>query len=240
MHEIERALPHSFVFFQPRDIVSGDFYWFSQKDDCAYIAAVDCTGHGVPGAFMSMIGNTLLNEIVNEKEVSDPGEVLSHLNAAVNHSLKQAVEGAESKDGMDIALVKIKSNTETGTEIHYAGANRPLYHVKPKDGSEFELLEYKASKFPIGGYDQERNKIFQTNKISLNKGETFYIFTDGYADQFGGPKGKKFMLKNFQSLLCDIQQHGMNDQKEIIRKNINDWKNTAEQVDDILVIGIKA
>jgi serine phosphatase RsbU (regulator of sigma subunit) len=228
--EIFKHVPHSFILFKPRDIVSGDFYWFAQRDQVSILAAVDCTGHGVPGAFMSMIGNTLLNKIVLEKNITDPAEILSKLDQEVNHALKQDRVDSESRDGMDIALLRIDYSKN---EICYAGANRPLYKVKNN-----EIEEIKATKFPIGGMKFENEKVFQNHYISIQPFDTFYISTDGYADQFGG-KGKKLMTKKFKDILLSIQDKRMSEQRQYLDEFIEDWKKEFEQTDDILVIGLR-
>jgi serine phosphatase RsbU (regulator of sigma subunit) len=235
--EITSFLPNSFILFHPRDIVSGDFYWFSNKDNKSIIAAIDCTGHGVPGAFMSMIGNTLLNQIVNEKAITDPAQILNNLNFEISRSLKQTHEDSESRDGMDGAICCFEFISTDGVEkeikLHYAGANRPLYFVRNDT-----LEETKANKFPIGGIDLEVPKAFTTHTFTLQSNDTIYIFTDGYADQFGS-NNKKLMTKKFKEVLNSIQDKSMDAQKSYLEAYIQEWKGTTEQTDDILVIGIK-
>jgi len=228
--EIQQQLNNSFILFKPRDIVSGDFYWFSHKDGKSIIAAVDCTGHGVPGAFMSMIGNTLLNEIVNEKGITEPGPILHRLNEEVNRSLKQTRQDSESRDGMDVAICSYDFNK---MELQYAGANRPLYYVK-----QGQLEEFKADKFPIGGLDYDVPKKFNTRTFQLSKGDTIYTSTDGFADQFS-PDDKKLMTKRFKELLVSIHDKPVEEQKAFLDNYIENWRGTMEQTDDILVIGVK-
>lgn len=230
-NEIKKSFPESFVLFKPRDIVSGDFYWFSKHENKNIIACVDCTGHGVPGAFMSMIGNTILNEIINEKGIETPSEILNLLHERVRQSLKQDLENAETRDGMDISLCVIDT---LNNKIQYAGANRPLYIIRKN-----KLEEIKPNKMPIGGYQMEEDRRFLNHEISLNGGDTIYLTTDGYADQFGGERGKKFMVKRFHQLLMEIQDQTMEQQAETLRFAIEKWQGTLEQVDDILLIGIK-
>ncbi|OFY86309.1 MAG: hypothetical protein A3F72_10910 [Bacteroidetes bacterium RIFCSPLOWO2_12_FULL_35_15] len=230
-NEIKKSFPESFVLFKPRDIVSGDFYWFSKHENRNIIACVDCTGHGVPGAFMSMIGNTILNEIINEKGIETPSEILNLLHERVRQSLKQDLENAETRDGMDISLCVIDT---LNSKIQYAGANRPLYIIRKN-----KLEEIKPNKMPIGGYQMEEDRRFLNHEISLNSGDTIYLTTDGYADQFGGEKGKKFMVKRFHQLLMEIQDQTMEHQAETLRSTIEKWQGSLEQVDDILLIGIK-
>ncbi|MFN7013752.1 MAG: SpoIIE family protein phosphatase, partial [Bacteroidia bacterium] len=230
LDEIKKVLPESFVFYRPRDIVSGDFYWFVTKGKDVYIAAADCTGHGVPGAFMSMIGHTLLNEILNQKNITSTGDILTELHKQIRISLKQ--DQQESRDGMDIALCKI--NLET-LILQYSGAMRPLYLI-----INGELIEIKADKFPIGGLqDNDEKRVFKSNEIQLKKGDLFYIFSDGYADQFGGKEGKKFMIKRLKELLLQVAPYDMNYQYNQIVNNYIEWLGDGEQIDDILFIGVR-
>jgi serine phosphatase RsbU (regulator of sigma subunit) len=219
----------SAVLYMPKDIVSGDFYWIASRGEKKFIAAADCTGHGVPGALMSMIGTTLLNEIVNEKDITAPGEVLYHLREGIIRSLKQTAQG-ESKDGMDIAFCVLSGNV-----LEYAGANNPLWIVRR--GAQ-AVEEKKADKQPIGIY-RGIPAPFTTHSILLSEGDSFYIFTDGYADQFGGPQGKKFKYKQLQRLILEHSWKPMHEQEEVLRRTIEDWRGNLEQVDDILVIGIR-
>ncbi len=235
VEDISSFFLESFVLFKPRDIVSGDFYWFYQKNDLAVIAACDCTGHGVPGAFMSMIGNTLLNQIVIEKGNSSPAKILTLLNEAVRKALKQSREGNESRDGMDLALCVIN---KAENKLVYAGANRPLYYFDNQK-PENKFGEIKPSKFPIGGHDFDGKKIFAETELENIQNLNFYIFTDGFADQFGGPKGKKYMLKNLQRTFEEIQSSNLTDQMTKIDDSLENWKTGYDQVDDVLVIGFK-
>jgi serine phosphatase RsbU (regulator of sigma subunit) len=234
-----KVFPQSFIYFQPRDIVSGDFYWFNKpikaNQNWVYIAAADCTGHGVPGAFMSMIGNTLLNEIVNEKEVYETDEILNILHQEIRSSLKQDKAQTENNDGMDIALCRINLDT---LELQYSGANRPLYIFSENDNG-YAFKDVKPDKFPIGGFQAEAKRSFTKSTMLLNKNDSFYIFSDGYADQFGGPNGKKFMVKRFYQELLNMQTVPIIAHAEKIKKLHTDWKADLEQVDDILVIGVK-
>ncbi len=235
--EFHQAFPDSFVFFRPRNIVSGDFYWMSVQGDLKIIAQCDCTGHGVPGAFMSMIGNTLLNQIVNEKKNFEPEVILLLLNKEINRTLKQTREGSESRDGMDVALCVYDFKNKI---MKYAGANRPLYHFRLDPATaDYELNITKASKFPIGGYYKDQEKIFEAHTLPLQAGDTFYIFSDGYADQFGGANGKKFMLKTFQNLLSKIMKDPAHEQARQVEEALKLWQGDHEQVDDITVIGIR-
>ncbi|MDW8334350.1 MAG: SpoIIE family protein phosphatase, partial [Bacteroidia bacterium] len=227
---LRQWLAQSFVLFKPKDIVSGDFYWFARRGNVVLVAAADCTGHGVPGAFMSMMGGSLLNQIVNEQGVCRPDQILNILNEKIKINLRQNEPGSTSKDGMDICLVAIDLDAR---RFSFAAANNPLYHIR--DG---ELHEYKADKFPIGG-GQYQNVEFHGHDFDYAPGEAVYLFSDGYADQFGGPKGRKFMYKKFKELLVEIHSLPADRQREILDRTIEDWKGDREQVDDILVIGIR-
>jgi len=225
-----KLFPDAFVYFKPRDIVSGDFYWFAEKNGKRFIAAVDCTGHGVPGAFMSIIGNHLLNEIVLGKGIIHPAEILHHLHKGVRTVLKQEDLKKKSPDGMDIALCCFSDNDK----VEFAGAHRPMYLVS--DGT---LREIKSDKFPIGGADANEDKKFTNHILNLKKGDVIYISSDGYADQFGGTNGKKLMSKNFKELLLANSNLTMPEQEKFLDATIEKWKGIREQVDDVLVIGIR-
>ena len=210
-------------------MVSGDFYWFNKLDGNLFFATVDCTGHGVPGAFMSMIGNSLLNEIVLTKKIASPSAILSSLNKSIFKVLKQNT--SESRDGMDMALCMIDPKKNTLT---YAGANRELLLIR--DG---ELLEYKPTKNAIGGFT-DSNTLFKETVIEIKPNDIFYMTTDGYADQFGGEKGKKLMTKNFKEFLISIHHLPMEEQHIQLDLKIKNWMGTIHaQVDDILIVGIK-
>lgn len=228
--ELKESLPDAFVLFRPRDIVSGDFYWFYRKGKDVLVAAADCTGHGVPGAFMSMIGHTLLNDIVAELQVPHPDLILNQLNVRIRSSLRQDQQN-ESRDGMDIALCKIDLESR---ELEFAGAMRPLYLIR-----NGELEEIKADKVPIGGLQEAQEKRFNRHTFSLNKGDGFYLSSDGYADQFGGNDGKKFMTKKFKELLASIFPKDAEEQRRQLLASFLGWQGEYEQVDDILVIGVK-
>jgi ligand-binding sensor domain-containing protein/serine phosphatase RsbU (regulator of sigma subunit) len=232
---IARDLPGSFVLFKPKDIVSGDFYFFaraeSQEPPVYTLAAVDCTGHGVPGAFMSMIGNSILNQIIREKKILQPSEILNYLHEGVREALKQNESDAQTRDGMDIALCTIDFSKN---EIQYAGANRPLYVI-----TQNGLEEIKPDKHPIGGIQSEEKRTFTNHTLRLNPGDSFYLSTDGYADQFGGQEGKKFMTKRFKSMLVEKQSLNMQELRDLLDDTIEQWRGELEQVDDICVIGVK-
>ncbi len=233
---VREALPESFVLYKPKDIVSGDFYWMDDSmKDITWIAAVDCTGHGVPGAFMSIIGYNSLNQIIVENKPSvSAAAVLNRLKALVSQSLRQTQDGESSKDGMDIALCKIDKKKKV---IEFAGAFNPLLYIKTSQSNE--LLEIKGNKFPIGIYMQEEDEQFTNHQIKIDDGDSFYIFSDGYADQIGGPRNKKFLIKNFRNLLCEIYMESMERQRQILNETLEEWKGEHDQVDDILVIGFR-
>ncbi|MCK4664268.1 MAG: SpoIIE family protein phosphatase [Bacteroidales bacterium] len=219
-----------FIINEPRDIVSGDFYWFSEIKNKIVIAVADCTGHGVPGAFMSMLGVTLLNKIVNEKGIIKPNEILDKLRANIIASLHQTGEMGEANDGMDIALITID---KINNSLEYAGANNSAYLFQNN-----ELKEICANKMPIGIYSEIETP-FSCQKMSIQKEDIIYLFTDGYADQFGGIRGRKFLYKNFKELLKELHQLQMNEQKTKLLDIFNQWKGNNDRVDDILIMGIK-
>ncbi len=226
---IYKALEQSFILYLPKDIVSGDFYGFAQKDGKVIIAAADCTGHGVAGAFMSMIGSSLLNTIINEKNITSPAKILDALNNGIIHSLNQ--RESESNDGMDISICTFDMKNSM---VEFAGANRPLWLIRDN-----EILVYKPDKFPIGGLQVMETKTFSNHQIALQKNDALYLFSDGYADQFGGSNGKKLMTKKFKEELLSIQNLSMHDQENYLKNIFYQWKGNNEQVDDVLVIGIR-
>jgi ligand-binding sensor domain-containing protein/serine phosphatase RsbU (regulator of sigma subunit) len=228
--EIRKDLPEHFIFFKPRDVVSGDFYWFNKKNDKIYIAACDCTGHGVPGAFMSIIGNSLLNEIAHETSVSEPALILNALRDKIILALKQRSSDQETKDGMDMVLCCIDRKNK---KLSFAGANNPLYIIR-----QGRLMEYKGNKQPIGVY-ADQMKPFTNQEVELQQGDLIYLFSDGYPDQFGGPKGKKFLYTRFKELLVSISGRSMDKQYTDLERSFWEWKKDQEQVDDVLVIGIR-
>jgi ligand-binding sensor domain-containing protein/serine phosphatase RsbU (regulator of sigma subunit) len=232
--ELKTLLPDSFVLYIPRDVVSGDFYWLAKPEEKnpneILVAAADCTGHGVPGGFMSMIGNTLLNEAVRQKNEKEPALILNRLHKDIRTALHQDA-GSETRDGMDVALVRLDF---ANGKVHYAGANRPMVMVN--DG---ELKEIRANKMPIGGLQGEEERNFTGHAFDVKKGTMIYIFTDGFADQFGGAKGKKFMVRKFYDMLKGMAQQPCIEQHTILMHAIQEWKGMHEQVDDVLVIGVR-
>lgn len=218
----------SFVFFRPKDIVSGDFYWYADKDDVDVIVVADCTGHGVAGAFMTIVGMTSLEHIVNRSESLTPKEILQQLNKEVTAAIRQN-EKHTSDHGMDIALCKVDHNNKTVT---FSGANRPLFYF-----INGELKEVKGTRKSIG--DGDFSTDFEEHQISFSQGDVFYMTTDGYVDQFGGVSNKKFMLKRFRDVLENIKEKDVADQRLAIKTEFENWKDDEEQTDDVLVLGFK-
>jgi serine phosphatase RsbU (regulator of sigma subunit) len=224
----QELFPHSFIFFRPLNIVSGDFYWFSRVGSKLIFTAVDCTGHGVPGAFMSMLGVAFLKEIVDKDHITEPDLILNHLRNKVVEAL-QHKGTAETRDGMDVSLVCI--DTEKNT-LEYAGAYNPLIIVRDN-----QVTTLDGDKMPVGIY--EKMDPFKKHSLEIHTGDVFYLASDGYEDQFGGPDGKKLKSKKFKQMLLDIHHLPMNEQKEIIEKRFNEWKGELKQIDDVVVAGIK-
>jgi serine phosphatase RsbU (regulator of sigma subunit) len=220
-----------FILFRPKDIVSGDFYWFEKFGNLSLVAAADCTGHGVPGAFMSIIGCNLLSQAVNEYAITEPAAILNSLNKGLSKVLQQKGEKQAVTDGMDIALCVFNSDTMM---LEYAGAYNPAWLMR--DG---KLTELKADKFPVGAFVDNTVRIFRNHKIPVQKGDVVYLFSDGYADQFGGPEGKKFKYKPLQNLILENYQKPALEQKKIFAQTFETWLGKLEQVDDVLIIGVK-
>ncbi len=268
---IKENLPQSFILYLPKDIVAGDFYWMEQKDDKILFAAADCTGHGVPGAMVSVICNNGLNRSVREHGITEPGKILDKAREIVIAEFEKSDE--DVKDGMDIALCSLEfrvqslelpestqnsnfetqnSKLETVALLQYAGANNPLWIIRPilnnlqlptstelanSTKLNFELIEIKPNKQPIGKVDNPQP--FTTHTIELQKGDSIYVFSDGYTDQFGGEKGKKFKAQFFKELLLSIQNNTMEEQKNSLIQHFNNWKGTLDQVDDVCIIGVR-
>jgi PAS domain S-box-containing protein len=228
---INRALPDSFILYKPRDVVSGDFPWFVQLKNEIFIAAVDCTGHGVPGALLSLIGYFLLNDIVRSRRVTDPGKILDLLDEGVTATLRQDQDESGSKDGMDIALCRIHTETR---EVAYAGAHRPLYLVK--NGTPDEV---KGNKFPIGGGIFKNQTNFTTHKMQMQKGDSIYFCSDGYPDQFGGPEGRKMGPRRVRELIQRAYTQPMREAVHLFDTEWENWRGNQKQTDDVLLIGIK-
>lgn len=244
MEEIKTFLPASFVFFQPRNVVSGDFYWFEKRADITFIAVADCTGHGVPGALVSVVCSNALNRSVKEFNITEPAKILDKTREMVIETF--AKSGGHMKDGMDIVFCAFKDN-----KVIFSGANNPLWIVRKtstlsteikenKDTilrADYSLIEYKGNKQPIGFH--ERMEAFTQEEIELYEGDILYLFTDGYADQFGGRNGKKFKYRPFKNFLIDISQNETEIQRTALFKQFDEWKGIYDQVDDVCVLGIK-
>jgi serine phosphatase RsbU (regulator of sigma subunit) len=226
--------PDLFVFYRPKDIVSGDFYWMRNTAEGVLFAAVDCTGHGVPGAFVSIIGNNGLNRAVNEFGLRKPGDILDKLSELTEEAFRQQ-GNTEVKDGMDCSLVLYRKKENI---LEYAGANNPLWIVRKNENGQSEIIEFKADKQPIGRFDGR--KPFKTHVIQLQKDDTFYLFSDGYADQFGGDGGKKFKYKQLKDILISIHSQPMLQQEKVVVNAFDQWKGDYEQLDDVCLIGVKA
>lgn len=227
--ELSKYFSDSFIFFLPKDIVSGDFYWLSSQNRKTIFAVADCTGHGVPGAFMSMIGNTLLNEIVNEKKIFQPAEILNHLNKGIVLALHQ--ESRSQDDGMDISVCLLDKENN---KLIFAGANHSMYVV-----SENSIQEIKGDIYSIGSMFGKKDISFVQKEISLQKDFTLYFLTDGFVDQVGERNGKKFLVKQLQKLLLSVSSLAIPEQEQVIKKTFTEWKGTRIQQDDVLLIGIK-
>lgn len=236
--ELTKLLPNHFVLFKPRDIVSGDFYWACKVKSKTepdikrtVVAVVDCTGHGVPGAFMSLVGNTLLNQIINRSAISNPAQALDYMNVQLPKTIKSKTSTGVIKDGMEIAMCDFNFSTLT---MQFAGANSNIYVVR-----NGEIQIYKGDKQPIGESLTEKIINYTNQIISLQKNDCVYLISDGYADQFGGEKGKKFKYKPLENLFCAIADKDVKEQREILATAFDDWKSNHEQVDDVLIMGIK-
>jgi serine phosphatase RsbU (regulator of sigma subunit) len=251
---LSENIKNYFVLFKPRDIVSGDFYWMTKRNDKLFIVAADCTGHGVPGAFMSLLGMSFLDEIVNKSSIQRADLILKELRIHVTNSLKQVGEDDEAKDGMDMALLMVDF---VAGKVEFSGAYNPCFKIRKLTDSETEsftegkydseegvmsngryLLEtVLASKMPIG-ISARMKEDFILHQWDMEKGVSYYLFSDGYVDQFGS-NGRKFMKKNFKKLLLDIQEYPMAKQKDILEETIRQWMGDTPQIDDILVMGLR-
>jgi serine phosphatase RsbU (regulator of sigma subunit) len=227
---LRENLPEHFILFKPLDIVSGDFYWFKQNNNFVYVVAADCTGHGVPGAFMSILGITFLNEIVNKNITFSTNELLNQFRDHVIKTLHQSHHKTTTRDGIEMALCIFDIEHE---KLQFSGAFRPMYIIRDN-----QLLDIKGDNMPIGIYDEVQNS-FTNKDILLKNDDIVYLFTDGYVDQIGGSERKTFKAKKFKELLLDIHRLPVNEQKQILERKIEEWKGDLEQTDDILVIGIK-
>jgi len=224
---LNSTLPEHFVLYRPKDIVAGDFYWMEKKGDLIYLAACDCTGHGVPGAMVSVVCNNALNRAVREYGIKEPSKILDQTRELVIAEFEKSDE--DVKDGMDISLCSLNLKTNI---LEWSGANNPLWIIR-----DLAIMETKPDKQPIGRYLDA--KPFSNHHIQLQQGDQIYLFTDGYSDQFGGDKGKKFKLSNLQKLLIELNGQPMNKQSQFLNLKFEEWKGNLEQVDDVCVIGIR-
>ncbi|NRA11877.1 MAG: tetratricopeptide repeat protein [Crocinitomicaceae bacterium] len=244
----QQLLSKHFVFFQPKDIVSGDFYWYYEKGDYFYMAVADCTGHGVPGAFLTMLGTTFLNEIIALNEDATPAFILDRLRFRIIRALSQKNEDSESKDGMDISLLRFNVKTKSA---EWAGAYNPLWVIRKEGAPALEtsaeystttnngyaLYEIKGDKFPIG--IMENMKPFTNRTLKLNPDDSAYLFSDGFADQFGGERGKKFRTVNFKESLLELESISIEERGNALENKFLDWKGNLEQLDDVCIFGIQ-
>ncbi|PLX11349.1 MAG: hypothetical protein C0594_03735 [Marinilabiliales bacterium] len=229
---VKKLLPESFILYKPKDVVSGDFYFVDEfQEEKVIFSAVDCTGHGVPGALMSVIGYNWLVLALREDSVDTPGKVLSFLDEGVNETLRQTADESGVKDSMDLAVCVLDKEKRI---LQYAGAYNPLYYV-----NKGELHEIKADKLPIGVNTDGVVDIFEDHTVQLDPGDTVYIFSDGYADQFGGPKNKKFKYRQLREVLLSIQDKSMTEQSKHLNETLISWQGENEQIDDIIIIGVK-
>ncbi|MBN2611153.1 MAG: SpoIIE family protein phosphatase [Bacteroidales bacterium] len=226
----KKLLPDHFVLFQPKDIVSGDFYWITKKKSEIIIAVADCTGHGVPGAFMSILGITMLNEVVGRGSFTSAGSILNQLREGIMKALSQTGEEYEQKDGIDMAICIFDTKSNN---FQYAGAFNPMYIIQNN-----KLIEINGDKMPIG-IAAEEEKSFTTHRIKLEPGSTVYLFSDGFVDQFGGPNGKKFKYQPFRNLLLKISELPMHRQKEELFYAFEKWRGNYPQLDDLLIVGFR-
>jgi serine phosphatase RsbU (regulator of sigma subunit) len=231
-----------FIYYKPKDIVSGDFYWVNQKEDITFFAAIDCTGHGVPGALMSIVAHGNLQRAIHIFKLRQPNEILDLINADITEGFRKS--GNDIRDGMDISLCAINRKT---MKLEFSGANSSLYIINASRtswpegslnlGENLPGVEIRGDKQPVGHF--ENSKKFTPREIDLQKGDILYVFSDGYADQFGGSRGKKFMKARFKELLVSIHQQPPEKQKKLLEQSLYHWKGNMEQVDDMLVIGVK-
>lgn len=227
--DILKRFKDGFIIFKPKDIVSGDFYWFSEIGDEKLVVAADCTGHGVPAAFMTIMGNNFLNEIVYDEGVLSPEKILFALDQKIIQKLSD-VEGQKVNDGMDISILKINEKTKS---IVYASAMNSMIKI-----SQNELFTISGARVPVGSNQYGKSKQYYKTDINYKEGDKFYLFTDGYQDQFGGPKGKKFQRKKMRNLLHQISKLPMAEQRDLLERTLSDWQKDEEQTDDILLIGL--
>lgn len=226
----EGSVSDYFVFQKPKDIVSGDFFWIDAKDDILYFAAIDCTGHGVPGSLLSMISYGLLEQALHEQNLEKPADILNFLCKRFGQASAGHIHDTQIRDGMDIAICSYNRNQ---SKLQYSGAKNPLWLFRNK-----EFIEYKATRLSIGGNEEKEGDCFINNEINIETGDKIYLFSDGFADQFGGPNNKKFMKKRLSNLLAEIYELSMEEQSKRLDSELNQWIGKNEQIDDILILGI--
>jgi serine phosphatase RsbU (regulator of sigma subunit) len=227
---LNKIFPESFIILKPRDIVSGDFYWFSEIGNKIVVAAADCTGHGIPGAFMSVLGISFFDEIVNKSHITESDQIINKLRNNIVKSFHVTDEAGQAKDGMDLTLVVIDKQKMT---LQFSGAYNPLLIMR--DG---EAIVHKADRMPVGFHDKYHTP-FTKHEFELKKGDLLYMFSDGFLDQFGGLHGKKFLFKRLQEVLQKICYKSMEDQRDILESAFKQWKGKYDQVDDVLLMGIR-
>lgn len=230
VQKLKNAFADAFVLYEPKDVVSGDYYFFHKKENKTFVAAVDCTGHGVPGALMSFIASSILKEVIVKKGVQEPSEILYALDEELFNALNKQNSDGVTNDGMDVGLAVFDSEANTVT---YSGAFRPMLLAR-----ENELIEFEANRYPIGFYG-DVEKMFVTRELELKKDDVFYLFTDGYCDQFGGESKKKFNRKRFKELLLSLQGMEMEEQKSFLQYALLNWRQNEPQMDDICLIGLR-
>ena len=229
LRAFKKSIPNCFVLYKPRDIVSGDFYWFAKKDDQVILAAADCTGHGVPGAFMSILGDSYLNQIVNLQGITKADSILSRLHGQIRRALRQS--STENKDGMDISICVIDTEQK---HVTFAGAKRPLLYIQNDT-----IFEIKGDKHSVGGYQTTAENTYTSHQVNFDEPTAFYIFSDGYVDQFGGKDNRKFMIKKFKKLLLEVHKEPMVKQRQLLAQSFDDWKGENKQIDDVIVVGFQ-
>ncbi|WP_291722325.1 7TM diverse intracellular signaling domain-containing protein [Bernardetia sp.] len=229
LRTFKKNIPNCFILYKPRDIVSGDFYWFAKKDNQIIVAAADCTGHGVPGAFMSILGDSYLNQIVNLQGITKADSILSRLHGQIRRALRQS--STENKDGMDISICVIDLEQK---HVTFAGAKRPLLYIQNET-----IFEIKGDKHSVGGFQTKAENAYTSHQVNFDEPTTFYIFSDGYVDQFGGKQNRKFMTKRFKQLLLDIHKEPMVRQRQLLAQEFDDWKGNNKQIDDVIVVGFQ-
>lgn len=228
---LDQLFPEYFVLYKPKDIVSGDFYWVEAVHDQVIFSAVDCTGHGVPGAFMSIVGHNLLKQAAIENQITKPSEILNYLSKNINATLKQSDKEKGVKDGMDLAICTLNFKNK---KLQFSGAYNPMYLLRNN-----EILIFNADKYPVGAAFNDNFVTYTNHEINLQTGDIIYLFSDGYVDQFGGPKKKKFLSKQLREVLLEIQHFPMSEQKNMLLAIFQNWKGTDEQIDDVLIMGIR-